>query len=116
MTPEEAAVELYTGDEKLIQLAKARWERCRDYESPAQQRWQNDMKFAHADPDNGWQWPNYLWTQRRDDPGGYKPRLTVNKVRQHNLQITNDAKQNKPGIKISPVGGDATFQAAKIWV
>jgi len=114
-TPEQNAIELYTGDEKIIELAKARWQRCQSWESTAQARWIDDAKFANADPDNGWQWPNYLWSQRRDDPNGYKPRLTVNKVRQHNLQITNDAKQNKPSVHIRPVGDEATFEAAKIW-
>lgn len=104
-----------TGDEKIVAVAKERFQRCRDFESEAQARFQQDRKFANADPDNGWQWPGYLWTQRKDDPNGYKPRLTVNKVRQHNLQIKNDAKQNTPGIKISPVGDEATFKAAQVW-
>jgi len=116
MTPEETAIEVMSGDEQIIALGKARWQRCKDYEGTAQQRWLADQKFHWADPDNGWQWPNYLWNMRRDDPAGYKPRLTVNKIRSHNLQITNDQKQNKPGIKISPVGDDATFEAAKIWM
>src|SRR5207344_3522983 len=33
----------------------------------------------------------------------------------HNLLIINDAKQNKPGVAVRPVGGGATFQAAKVW-
>ena len=33
-----------------------------------------------------------------------RPCLTTNKVRQHNLQIINDAKQNKPSVKVKPVG------------
>src|SRR6185295_12499765 len=99
-----------------IAIAKARWQRCKDFEGTAQQRWLADQKFHWADPDNGWQWPGYLWSTKRDDPAGYKPRLTVNKIRQHNLQITNDAKQNRPAIKVSPVGEQATFEAAKIWM
>lgn len=105
-----------SGNELIIAIAKERFQRCRDWESEAQARYQQDMKFANADPVNGWQWPGYLWNQRKDDPNGYKPRLTVNKVRQHNLQIKNDARQNKPGIKISPVGNEATFKAAQAWM
>lgn len=103
-------------DERIIAEAKKRFKRCNDWEAQSQTRFVADMKFANGDPDNGWQWPNYLWTQRQDDPNGYKPRLTINKTRQHNLLIKNDNKQNKPSIKISPVGSDATFKAAQAWM
>jgi hypothetical protein len=44
-----------------------------------------------------------------------KPCLTINKVRQHNLQIINDAKQNTPGIKVDAVGDGATYDSAQIF-
>lgn len=115
MSDDSDVLDLLKGDAKIVQEAKQRFGRCKEFEQTSQARFQEDLKFANADPDNGWQWPNYLWAQRQDDPAGYKPRLTVNKTRQHNLQIINDAKQNKPGIKITPVGGDATFKAAQLW-
>lgn len=108
-------LELLKGDAKIVQEAKDRFKRCHDWEATAQTRFVNDMRFAHADPDNGWQWPNYLWSQRQDDPTGYKPRLTINKTRQHNLLIKNDIIENPVGIKVSPVGNQATFKAAQMW-
>lgn len=105
-----------SADEKIIAKAKARFRQCTDYESDARSRFVNDLKFANADPTNGWQWPNYLWSSRQDDPTGYKPRLTINKVRQHNLQIKNDTKKNPPGIKVSPVGEQASFKAAQAYL
>lgn len=109
---EVASLELLTGDEKIIAEAKQRFKQAEAWEADSRSKFQGDLRFANADPDNGWQWPNYLWSQRQDDPTGYKPRLTINKVRQHNLQIKNETKKNPPGIKINPVGGEATFKAA----
>jgi len=41
--------------------------------------------------------------------------LTINKTQQHNLQIINDGKQNKPGVTIRPVGDEASFEAAQVF-
>src|SRR4029077_6539624 len=46
---------------------------------------------------------------------GDKPSLTVNKTRQHCLQIVNDAKQNKPQIRINPVSDEATKASADVY-
>lgn len=100
------------GDEKILAEAKKRFKRCQQWESVWRQRALDDQKFADADPDNGWQWPNDIRSQREVDK---RPSLTINKVRQHNLQIINDAKQNKPGVKIRPVGNGATFDAAQVY-
>ena len=112
---DESADALLKGDEQIIARAKRRFLLEQTREATARARMLSDLKFANADPDNGWQWPGALWSQRRDDPNGYKPRLTINKVRIHNKQIENDAKQNKPGIHIRPVGGEATVKAAQTW-
>lgn len=104
-----------TGDEAIILEAKARFRRVKAWESEADSRWVDDTRFAWADPDNGWQWPGYLWSQRRDDAAGYTPKLTINEIRVRNNQIINDAKQNKPGVNIRPVGNDASFKAAQVW-
>lgn len=98
--------------EAVFLEAKTRFTTCNSIESDCRQRFLEDYKFAEADSDNGYQWPNRLF-QQRDIAG--KPCLTINETRQHNLQIINDAKQNKPGIKIRPTGGGATAESAKIW-
>lgn len=41
--------------------------------------------------------------------------LTQNKIRQHNLQIINDARQNKAGVKITPTAGAASADAAQVF-
>ncbi len=101
-----------TKDEKIVREAKKRFKRCEEFEGEFRQRFLEDLKFANGDPDNRWQWPAALYSQRVSEQ---RPCLTVNRTRQHNLQIINDAKQNKPGIIIRPNGGDASYEAAQIY-
>jgi hypothetical protein len=100
-----------SGLDPIVKEAKDRFARCVDAESEFRKLFVEDMKFANGDPDNNWQWPDQI-RQSRD--GDRRPCLTINKVRQHNLQIINDAKQNKPSIKTLPVDGQADVQIAKI--
>jgi hypothetical protein len=46
---------------------------------------------------------------------GDRPTLTYNQTRQHVLQIVNDARQNKAQIKVTPVGGHASYEAAQVF-
>src|SRR5690242_19719028 len=100
-----------SGLDPIVKEAKDRFARCDDAESNFRKLFVEDMKFANGDPDNNWQWPDRI-RQSRD--GDARPCLTINKVRQHNLQIINDAKQNKPSIKTLPIDGQADIQIAKI--
>ncbi len=100
-----------SGLDPIVKEAKDRFARCEDAESEFRKLFVEDMKFANGDPDNNWQWPDRI-RQSRD--GDARPCLTINKVRQHNLQIINDAKQNKPSIKTLPIDGQADIQIAKI--
>jgi len=108
----EYASEERAGRDEIVQEAMDRFERCLKWEQTARQRFLDDYKFANADSYNGYQWPNDLRRTREVDD---RPSLTLNGVRQHNLQITNDAKQNKPGIKIMPVGNEATYESSQVY-
>lgn len=87
-----------------------RFKRCVKWEQLARQRFLDDYKMAQADAYNGYQWPNDLRRTREVDE---RPSLTLNGIRQHNLQIINDAKQNKPSIKAMPTGGGSTYESAQ---
>lgn len=104
--------ELLTGDEKIIAEAKRRFKQCEEWESRARKLFLEDIKFANADSDNGYQWPNEI---RRNRDVDERPCLTINKTRQHNLQIINDAKQNKPRACVRPVGNGATYEASQVY-
>ncbi|MFB9952040.1 portal protein [Rhizobium puerariae] len=99
-------------NEKIVTEAKERFTRCEEWESDSRRKFVEDLKFANGDPDNGWQWDAAIITNRVNDD---KPCLTINKTRQHNLIITNDAKQNKPGVNIKPVGDGASYDAAQVF-
>ena len=99
-----------TEQKRRVNAAKKQWDRCQAWESNARNRYIDDLKFAEGDSYNGYQWPNAIRKSRDVDE---RPCLTINKARQHNLQIINDAKQHKPGVAIRPTGNGATFEAAQ---
>jgi portal protein len=100
------------GDEKIVAEAHRRFQQGEAWESKARRRYLEDIKFSNADSDNGYQWPNDIRRNRDIDE---RPCLTINKTHQHNLQIINDAKQNKPRAKVNPVGNGATYEASQVY-
>jgi len=97
-------------DDKIIAEAKERWRLCTEWYGPFWRKFSNDLRFRHADSDNGWQWPDEIKRSR-----GRKPCLTLNITRQHNLQISNNIKQKRAAVKIIPTGGPATIESAEIF-
>lgn len=97
---------------EVVLEAQKRLAACLAWEGDARILWLQDVKFANGDSDNGYQWPMDI---RQDRDLLDKPCLTVNKTRQHNLQIINDAKKNKPGITYRPTGGGASYESAQAW-
>jgi hypothetical protein len=98
--------------ELIYEEAEDRFNHCETWEKESRRLFLEDLKFAEADPDNGFQWPNHM---RRNRDVDKRPALTINKTRQHNLQIINDLKQNKPSIDIRPTGDGATFKSAQVY-
>ena len=99
-------------DDKIITEAKKRFATCEAWEGHFRGLYIEDQKFAHGDSDNLYQWPNALLTSRELDQ---RPTLTVNKTRIHCLQIINDGKQNKPGVKVEPANNEASYDAAEVF-
>ena len=111
-------VEDKTGDEAILIEAKERFDRCREWESDFRSLYIADVKFANGDPDNGWQWPDDVRGARGGTGGrdvNPRPCLTINKVAPLILLITNDARQNKPNIKIRPTGEHDSYEAAQVF-
>lgn len=98
-------------DNKRVKEAHKRFERCQEAESEFRKLFLDDLRFVNGDSDNLWQWPQEVCKSRQTER---RPCLTVNKTKQHNRQITNDARQNKPSVKVSPVDGGADKKTAEI--
>lgn len=99
-----------TADERIVLEAHRRFDRCVERESKARENGRRDKRFANADAYNMHQWDEGTLADRGD-----RPCLTINKVRQHNLQICNDQRQHKTQIKVVPTGGGATYEAAQVF-
>lgn len=100
------------GSDPIVREAMKRFRRAAEWEASARTNFMEDYKLANADTFNGYQWPNDI---RRNRDVDERPCLTINKVRQHNLQIINDAKQNKPSIVTRPTGNGATYESSQIF-
>ncbi len=100
------------GDDAIVLEAKGRFRVCEEWESQARVYYELDIKFANGDSRNMFQWDEWVIGDRIS---AGRPCLTINKTNQHNLLIINDAKQNKPGINIRPVGDNASFEAAQVY-
>lgn len=99
-------------EQNLVREAKERFKICMDWEAPARLNFEYDYKFANGDTHNKFQWDDDIRVNRELEG---VPCLTVNKTAQHNLMVINDSKQNKPGIRIRPVGDEASYDAAQVF-
>jgi len=96
-------------EEEIVKEAHERFAELEELEKDNRKAWIDDLKMAYGDSDNKWQWETNDVSARRG-----KTTVTVNKVRQHNRQITNDARQNQVTIKIKPDGNGAHKKTAEI--
>lgn len=99
-------------DERIIAEAKARFKRCEEWERSARNNYRADMRFANGDSVNMYQWDSQIHNERS---AANKPCLTINKTKQHCLQIINDQRQNPSQVEVRPVGNGASYQAAKVF-
>jgi len=98
-------------DEAILREARDRKKQIDDWEHDFRTQFVDDVRFCNGDSDNRWQWPAGLLQER----GEARPALTVNKTRQHCLQIVNDARKNKPQVRITAVSDEATKEAAEVF-
>ncbi len=101
--------ELSDEDRDIIEEAYERFNYCNSWERDFRNKFIADVKFANADPDNGWQWPDDLRNTRMLQR---KPTLTINKTQNHVGLIVNDGRMNKAAIEIKPAGKESSFQSA----
>jgi hypothetical protein len=90
-------------------LAKGRtaFERCQDAEQDNRMVALDDIRFSRLEE----QWPQQIIQQRQTEQ---RPCLTINKMPAFIRQVVNDARQNKPSIKVHPVDSGADPKTAEI--
>jgi len=94
-------------DDLLVQ-ARRDYERCRDAWQRNQEQAREDLRFARL----GEQWPADMAEQRKREN---RPCLTFNKMPAFIRQVVNDARQNKPSIKVHPQDSGADKRVAEIY-
>jgi hypothetical protein len=72
-----------------------------------------NVKNAIADLEfeDGQQWPDDLYNQRKLD---HRPTLTINHTRTFVRRVVNNMRQQRPRIKVHPVGDGAQIEDAKV--
>jgi hypothetical protein len=94
-------------NEKIIEDAKARFKVASDAESDNRLRAITDIRFVDLDE----QWDA---ATKADREANQRPCMVINKCQGTIRQIVNDARQNKPRIKVRPVDDKADPQVAEM--
>ena len=94
-----------TSKQGVITLAKKRWKLAEEAESETRKKALEQLKFRAGD-----QWPDEL---KRDRQQEQRPCLTINQLPKFVRQVTNEARQNRPGVKFLPTA-DATQEQADV--
>lgn len=76
-------------------------------ETKNRKTWRDDVKFARL----GDQWPEPIKRQRATER---RPCLTINKLGPVIRQVVNDARQNRPAIKVMPQDNNADPETAEV--
>lgn len=97
----------YNKDSEIIKEAQERFEESEDGSNFNRRTAEDDIKFARLSE----QWPNDIKKAREQDS---RPCLTINKLPAMIRQVINEARQNKPGIVVSPIDNGADPDTAEV--
>lgn len=95
-------------DEDILKEARERFACAVDESAEERSRMKSELRFAID------QWPGDIRSARENDPNGARPCLQMDKLGQYVRQVVNDARQNKPAIKVRPVDSGADVAVADI--
>lgn len=93
--------------EELLAKGRKAFEKCNDAEAENRRIALEDIKFSRLNE----QWPSEIAKQREMSK---RPCLTINKMPAFIRQVVNDARQNKPSIKVHPVDSNADVKTADV--
>lgn len=106
--PEKKAKASDDSHAEILAQAIKDFQRCDERERDNRADYQSDVRFARL----GEQWDAKLKAQRIRDG---RPVLTINKLPTFIRQVVNDARQNKPSIKVLPQDSNADPKTAEIY-
>src|SRR5580658_3501255 len=94
-------------DKEFIELALERWQLAHEAESEAREECLEDLKFSIGE-----QWPEMIKSQRALDG---RVMLTMDQTGQSVQLVCNNQRQQRPSIKVNPVGNGADVESAEVW-
>lgn len=94
-------------DDDLLKDAKEKFTQASDAESDNRTAYEDDIRFARHEE----QWPEAV-RKAREREG--RPCLTISKLNAFSRQVVNDARQNKPSIKVHPADSGADPDTAEV--
>lgn len=92
---------------ELLNTAKSRFQQAETAEMDIRKEALEDLKFRTGD-----QWPDNIMMSRGQEQ---RPCLTINRLPQFVRQVTNDARHNRPSVKVSPVGDGSDQEVADVF-
>ena len=94
-------------DRDVLKTAREQFAAAEDGWGDNRTRALEDLRFARL----GEQWPDEVSAQRAKDK---RPCMTINKLPAFIRQVVNDARQNKPAIRVRPIDNRADVKTAEI--
>jgi hypothetical protein len=91
----------------LLRLARERFAAAEEAESQIRTLAEEDIRFRAGE-----QWDSQVLAQRRLDK---RPALVINRIPQFERHITNEQRQAKPAIQVSPVDSGADKETAEVF-
>lgn len=91
----------------LLAQGKKLFQQAADAESDNRETAEDDIRFSRLEE----QWPSDIIAQRQREG---RPCLTIDKTKAFIRQVVNDARQNKPAVKVHPVDSGADPETADV--
>ncbi len=97
-------------DKDVLADARTQFEQCASAFSHNFETAKDDIRFARLGGEH--QWPAGILKERQSEN---RPCLTINKMTSLVRQVVNDARLNKPSIKVHPTDSGADKKTAEIF-
>lgn len=94
-------------DDEIVKVALERFKLADEAESENKRDGVDDLNFLSGD-----QWPDEIKQDRNQQR---RPCLVINRLPQQLRQVTNDQRQNRSSIKVTPVDEHADIETAKVF-